>query len=109
MNKELGMASDWAQSHQKCGSELQRTTSNNRQNEKPEFKDILGDEFNIAWKAIQKNGFLSRDNQLAEFFMTVSGTIISQARRRSLRDENAALKKRRFHSPLSAYQGPCPR
>jgi len=78
MGKELGLASDWAQSRQKCGTEEKRDAWNSRKNEKPGFKDILGDEFNIAWKAIQKNGFLSRDSQLAELFMTVSGTIISR-------------------------------
>lgn len=78
MNKELGIASDWAQSHQKCGSEVQRSNTTNQKNAREEFKNILGDEFNIAWKAIQKNSFLSRDTQLAEFFMTVSGTIISR-------------------------------
>lgn len=78
MSKDLGIASDWAQGRQKCGAEEQRTTVLARKGEKPGFKDILGDEFNIAWKAIQKNGFLSKDAQLAEFFMTVSGTIVSQ-------------------------------
>lgn len=78
MSKELGIASDWAQSHQKCGSEGKRNEVNSRKSEKAGFKDILGDEFNIAWKAIQKNSFLSKDPQLAEFFMTISGTIISR-------------------------------
>jgi len=78
MGKEFGLASDWAQSRQKCGAEEQRITYNNRKDERAEYKDILGDEFNIAWKAIQKNAFLSRDTQLAEFFMTISGTIVSR-------------------------------
>ena len=78
MSKELSLASDWAASHQRCGAEEQRTATNNRKNEKPEYKDILGDEFNIAWKAIQKNAFLKNDVKLAEFFMTLSGTIISR-------------------------------
>ena len=78
MSKDLGIASDWAQGHQKCGAEEQRTAVLNRKGEKPGFKDILGDEFNIAWKAIQKNGFLRADGGLAEFFMTLSGTIISR-------------------------------
>ncbi|HUX79589.1 MAG TPA: conjugal transfer protein TraH [Alphaproteobacteria bacterium] len=78
MGKELGLATDWAQSRQKCGTEEKRDAWNSRKNEKEGFKDILADEFNIAWKAIQKNGFLSRDPQLAELFMTVSGTIISR-------------------------------
>ncbi|MBL8676866.1 MAG: conjugal transfer protein TraH [Alphaproteobacteria bacterium] len=78
MSKDLGIASDWAQGRQKCGAEEQRTAVLNRKGEKPGFKDILGDEFNIAWKAIQKNGFLRADGGLAEFFMTLSGTIISR-------------------------------
>ncbi len=78
MSKDLGVVSDWAQGRQKCGVEEKRGDINNRKNEKPGFKDILGDEFNIAWKAIQKNSFLNRDSQLAEFFMTVSGTIVSR-------------------------------
>ncbi|MBP9691735.1 MAG: conjugal transfer protein TraH [Alphaproteobacteria bacterium] len=77
MSKDLKFATDWAQGRQKCGAEVQRDQINKRKNELPGFKDILGDEFNIAWKAIQKNGFLSKDAQLAEFFMTLSGTIIS--------------------------------
>jgi len=81
MGKELGLASDWAQSRQKCGAEEKRNEMNNRKNEKEEFKDILGDEFNIAWKALQKNGFLSKDPQLAEFFMTISGTIVSRRKK----------------------------
>ncbi len=78
MSKDLGVASDWAQARQKCGAELKRDEVNNRKGEKEGFKDILGDEFNIAWKAIQKNGFLRSDPQLAEFFMTLSGTIVSR-------------------------------
>lgn len=78
MGKELGIASDWAQSRQKCGTEEKRNEWNNRKGEKQGFKDILGDEFNIAWKAIQKNGFLRGDASLAELFMTVSGTIVSR-------------------------------
>jgi len=78
MGKELGIASDWAQSHQKCGAEGKREATNARKGERAEFKDVLGDEFNIAWKAIQKNAFLAKDPELAEFFMTISGTILSR-------------------------------
>jgi conjugative transfer pilus assembly protein TraH len=81
MSKELGEVSDWAQGRQKCGAEGKREEINKRKDEKPEFKDILGDEFNVAWKAIQKNGFLSKDPQLAEFFMTLSGTIVSRRKK----------------------------
>jgi conjugative transfer pilus assembly protein TraH len=98
MNKELGLASDWAQSHQKCGAELQRTATTGRKDQTADFKDVLGDEFNIAWKAIQKNGFLSQDKQLAEFFMTVSGTIIS--RKKNDRIEAVVLPSKSGDSTL---------
>ncbi len=78
MSKDLGIATDWAQGRQKCGAEEQRTAVLNRKGEKPGFKDILGDQFNIAWKAILKNEFLKNNSALAEFFMTLSGTIISR-------------------------------
>jgi conjugative transfer pilus assembly protein TraH len=43
MNKELGIASDWAQSHQKCGSEVQRSATTNQKNAKEEFKEwVMG-------------------------------------------------------------------
>jgi conjugative transfer pilus assembly protein TraH len=78
MSKDLGVATDWAQGRQKCGVEQQRNAVLNQKNNLQEFKDVLGDEFNIAWKAIQKNGFLRGDTQLAEFFMSISGSLISR-------------------------------
>jgi len=84
MSKELGVATDWAQGRQKCGAELKRDDITSRKAEKAGFKDMLGDEFNLAWKAIQKKGFLKNDQALAEFFMTVSGTIVSRRANGSL-------------------------
>lgn len=80
MGTSLGKAKDWAQSRQKCGAKGERESINNLKNEEKgkDFKDMLGDEFNIAWKALQKNAFLNKDPELAEFFMTISGTIISR-------------------------------
>jgi conjugative transfer pilus assembly protein TraH len=37
---------------------------------------FLRDEFNIAWESIQKQPYLSRDKELAEFFMSLIGTVI---------------------------------
>lgn len=85
MSKDLGIATDWAQGRQKCGAEEQRAAVLNRKGEKPGFKDILGDEFNMAWKAILKNNFLKNNTGLAEFFMTLSGTIISKRAGEGLR------------------------
>jgi conjugative transfer pilus assembly protein TraH len=68
--------SDWAASRQGCGIDGQR--DNVLKNKDGEFKDLLGDEFNLVWKAIRKNGFLSNDNELAEVFMSISGSIVSK-------------------------------
>ena len=76
MSKDLGLASDWVESRQKCSQ--QRTQINSRKKEKEEYQSFLGEEFNLAWKAIQKNNFLKQDTDLAEFFMTLSGTLISK-------------------------------
>ena len=78
IGNSYGMVSDWVQSRQKCGAKGERDATNDQKNSAPGFQDMLGDEFNIAWKAIKKNAFLGADHDLAEFFMTLSGTIVSQ-------------------------------
>jgi len=44
-----------------------------------EMRDQVPVNVNYAWMAIQKNAFLSSDRRLAEFFMTLTGTIITTA------------------------------
>lgn len=78
MSKDLNMVSDWAQSRQRCGAGGQRDAVTSQRRSRPDYKDMLGDEFNIAWKALKKNAFLSSDHRLAEFFMTISGTLVSR-------------------------------
>ena len=78
MSKDLALATDWAQSRQRCGAGGQREATTSQKSRLSAYKDILGDEFNLAWKALKKNAFLSSDSRLAEFFMTLSGTIISR-------------------------------
>lgn len=48
------------------------------------YEDILKEEYNIAWSAIQKNSFLSKNQQLAELFMSLVGTVISHKTKGSL-------------------------
>jgi conjugative transfer pilus assembly protein TraH len=86
--KDKSVFEDWAQSRQGCGVEGKRSSVNSGKN--GEFKDVLGDEFNLTWKAIRKNGFLVSDDELAEVFMSISGTIISK---RVGSDETSGLKQ----------------
>jgi len=43
------------------------------------LKDQVPLDINYAWKAIQKNAYLAGDRQVAEIFMTMTGTIIVTA------------------------------
>lgn len=44
-----------------------------------ELRDQVPYDINYAWEATKKNAFLSSDRRLAEFFMTLTGTIITLA------------------------------
>ena len=71
---QKGIFSDYAEAKQKCGNEGQLSETLNKG--KGAYKNAVFKEGNLAWKAIQRNGFLNSDQQLAELFMSLSGTII---------------------------------
>lgn len=73
------MVSDWVKGRHECGVEENRNAVN--RNKKSGFEDQLGEEFNLVWKAISKNAFLKQDTQLAEFFMSISGSIIKEGKK----------------------------
>lgn len=76
--KKYGGFSDYAAARQGCGAENKVAQTISAAEKDPQFKSMLGTEFNLAWKAIQENAFLRADKKLAEFFMSLSGTIISK-------------------------------
>ena len=77
----IGMSSnyftDWAATRQGCQDPGKKNDVLNKKNE-GDFKDQLGEEFNLAWKAMKKNGMFANDDELAELFMSISGSIISR-------------------------------
>ena len=76
MGTSLGIFSDFSQARQGCNeSKFEEVMSRKG---KSEFKDILGSEYNLAWKALMTNQFFKNDLFLARFLMTVSGTIVSR-------------------------------
>jgi conjugative transfer pilus assembly protein TraH len=75
---KYGGFSDYAAARQGCGADGKRDAVIESAENDPRFKSMLGTEFNLAWKAIQENKFLQADPKLAEFFMSISGTIISR-------------------------------
>ncbi len=76
MGTRKNIFTDYAEARQGCGAGGQRGTVNSQKS--PEFKDVLGDEFNLAWQALKKHALFAADNELAELFMSLSGTLIAK-------------------------------
>jgi len=58
-----------------CGTGGQHSSTIDRAS--GELKDQVPTDVNYAWRAIKKNNFLSSNPEIAEFFMTLTGTIIT--------------------------------
>ena len=71
---QSGMVADRARARHGCGTGGDHTST--LANGDPEMQAQLPVNVNYAWKASRNNTFLSSDNELAEFFMTITGTII---------------------------------
>jgi conjugative transfer pilus assembly protein TraH len=69
-----GIFTDYAAARQGCGSEGQLAGTLDRA--QGPYKNVVLKDVNLAWKALQQNGFLRSDFALAEFFMSLSGTLI---------------------------------
>lgn len=77
MGSYQGLFADQIASRHGCNTGGRRSDTLNQAND--EMRDQVPVDINYAWEAIQKNPFLASDDQLAEFFMTLTGTIITRA------------------------------
>jgi conjugative transfer pilus assembly protein TraH len=68
--------SDWAKARQGCttGGDIEKELDKAKNN--PEYKDRVLVSTNVVWEALQKNEFLAKDAQLAEVYMSISGTLV---------------------------------
>ncbi|HZW61159.1 MAG TPA: conjugal transfer protein TraH [Candidatus Babeliales bacterium] len=71
-----GLFTDWAQAKQKCGTGNEFTNTMNKARNDPRYKNLVFDSGNITWKAIKQNNLFGSDDELAQFFMSLSGTVI---------------------------------
>lgn len=78
MGSSSGMFKDWASARQGCGAGSSQTGVMARKGTTECYKNILAEEFNIAWEVIKRNNYLFSDRELAELCMTISGTIIAR-------------------------------
>ena len=67
---------DRVRARHQCGMASERMKTLSQFENTPPWADLIPINTNIAWNAIQKNSFLSADRTLAEFFMSLSGSII---------------------------------
>lgn len=110
-DRQYGGFSDHAAARQGCGPGGKQEEVLKRGENDPRFKKMLGSEFNLSWKALQENEFLRSDSQLAEFFMTISGTVISYktndghmiTSKPSLADKNSLLTALLFGGTATIY------
>jgi conjugative transfer pilus assembly protein TraH len=110
---KYGGFSDYAAARQGCGADGKREGVLQAGSADPRFKSMLGTEFNLAWKAIQENAFLRGNRALAEFFMSLSGTILSHKNAEgaytlqtkvSLADKEALLSAILYGGEVSIYR-----
>ena len=69
-----GPVSDWAAAQQDCGAsggDEQKNLDNADAAHKPEI-----DSGNIVWQALEQDGIANSDPQVAEFMMTLTGTVV---------------------------------
>ncbi len=78
MGSNLGSFSDWSAARQGCGAKGDRDKVFREKGSDERYRDMLVGEFNLSWKALQMNAFLSSDQHLSQLFMTLVGSIISR-------------------------------
>jgi len=90
MGTDLGALSDWAAARHECGTKGRRHDTLKNFGSDPRYKNMLVGEFNLTWKALQNNAFLHGDQELAELFMTLTGSILNhriEASEKTKKDE----------------------
>lgn len=73
-----GRANNWTDAEQTCRNPGQYQAIMSQANSSSQYKSLIVNNTNVAWKALMSNPFMAADTQLAELFMTLSGSIIVQ-------------------------------
>jgi len=79
IGSSTGIFNDWAKARQGCTSDDAQynfDTTMRAGSTDPQYKNLVLDNGNIAWKALQANNLVSGDQQFAELLMSFSGSII---------------------------------
>lgn len=79
VGSSTGIFKDWAEARQGCTSDdlnYNFDSTMNAGSKNPVYKNMILDNGNIVWKALQANNLVAGDVQLAELLMSLSGSVI---------------------------------
>lgn len=71
-----GLFSDYVVGRHKCSQQDEFEQTMTKWANDSDYGDMLKEEYNIAWNAIQRNSYLAKNTQMAELFMSLTGTVI---------------------------------
>lgn len=80
IGSHTGVFSDWAKARQQCstGGEIEKQLTKAQEN--PEYKERVLLDTNVVWDALQKNDFIKSNASLAEVYLSISGTLVFDAK-----------------------------
>lgn len=76
MKSQKGQLADWVAGWHDCGNRGKRENIAEGKAEDSLYKNLLFEEYNIAWEALKKQSLFSENKVRAEIFMTLMGTIV---------------------------------
>lgn len=75
-----GIFGDWAEARQKCTTDEGMKEQLEAAKKNPEYKDRVLMDTNVVWDALQLNQFIKADTSLSEVYMSISGTLVFDAK-----------------------------
>ena len=75
-----GAFADWAEARQQCTTEAGMNKQMEAAKNNPEYKDRVLMDTNVVWDALQLNEFIKKDTALSEVYMSISGTLVFDAK-----------------------------
>jgi conjugative transfer pilus assembly protein TraH len=80
IGRHSGAFADWAEARQQCTTEAGMNKQMEAAKNNPEYKDRVLMDTNVVWDALQLNEFIKKDTALSEVYMSISGTLVFDAK-----------------------------
>lgn len=109
LGRNRNVYTDWAEARHKCstGGEIEKRLEQAKTDS--EYKDRVLLDTNVVWDALQLNEFIKADSSLSEVYMSISGTLVFDAKGRmqtypSLATNQDFVKALLYGGKLPSYQ-----